>query len=99
MPALVKLRLVLPLALVVLGALVAAGCGGGGSSGGTDPATVAPANTPMYIDFTIRPEGETKANIEGLAQKLAGVDDLGGLIVSKLEESATEEGEEIDFEK
>ncbi len=100
MPALVKLRLVLPAVLLALGALVAAGCGGGGSGGsGTDPASAAPAGTPLYIDFTVHPEGEAKANIEALAQKLAGVDDLGGLIVSELEESATEEGEEIDFEK
>lgn len=84
--------------LAAVGALLAAGCGGGSSSG-TDPASVAPASTPMYIDFTIRPEGATKTNIEELAQKLAGIDDLGGLIVSELEESATEEGEEIDFEK
>jgi Protein of unknown function (DUF3352) len=100
MPALVKLRLVLPTLLVVTSALLAAGCGGGNSSsGGTDPATVAPAKTPLYVDFTIRPEGETKANLEALAQKLAGIDDVGGLIVSELEESASDEGEEVDFDK
>ncbi len=98
MPAVVKLRLVLPLLLAAIGAVLAAGCGGS-SGGGTDPATVAPANTPIYIDFTIKPEGETKANIEELAHKLAGVDDLGALIVTELEESADEEGEEVDFEK
>lgn len=96
----VKLRLVLPLILTALAALLTAGCGSSSDSGGgTDPATVAPASTPLYIDFTIRPEGEAKANIEALAQKLAGIDDLGGLIVSELEESATEEGEEIDFDR
>ena len=94
-----NLRLVLPLVIAALGALLVAGCGGGSSGGGTDPASAAPAGTPLYVDFTIRPEGETKANIESLAQKLAGVDDLGGLIVSELEESAGEEGEEVDFEK
>lgn len=94
-----KLRFVLPLVLLAMSALAVAGCGGGSSSGGTDPATVAPAGSPLFVDFTIRPEGEAKANVEALAQKLAGVDDLGGLIVSELEESATEEGEEIDFEK
>lgn len=99
MPRSVKLRLVLPALLTTLVALFVAGCGGSGSGGGADPATVAPAKTPFYVEFTIRPEGETKANIETLAKKLAGIDDLGGLIVSKIEESALNEGEELDFEK
>ncbi|HEX5989917.1 MAG TPA: DUF3352 domain-containing protein [Solirubrobacterales bacterium] len=101
MPRSVQLRL-LPLALLAaLAALVIAGCGGGGddSSGGSDPAGVAPASAPVFIGVTIRPEGETKANIEALAQKLAGVDDLGELIVEELESSASDDGEELDFEK
>jgi sporulation protein YlmC with PRC-barrel domain len=99
MPGSVKLRLVPPVLLAALVALVVAGCGGGSSSGGTDPATVAPAKTPFYVEFTIRPEGETKANIEALAKEIAGIDDLGSLVVSKLEESALDEGEELDYEK
>lgn len=98
MPGSVKLRLVPPVLLTALVALLVAGCGGG-SGGGADPATVAPAKTPFYVEFTIRPEGETKANVEALAKKLAGIDDLGGLVVSKLEESALDEGEELDYEK
>jgi len=103
MPAFVKLRFVLPALLVALVALLVAGCGGGGgggdSSSGTDPASVMPAKAPFYIDFTLQPEGETKTNIETLAKNLAGIDDLGGLIVSELEKAAAEEGEEVDFEK
>ena len=96
-----KHRLILPILLAVLAALFVAGCGGGGSSdsGGADPASVAPAQAPVFIDFTVRPEGEAKQNIEALAQKIAGVDDLGGLIVDELENSASEDGEELDFEK
>jgi hypothetical protein len=100
MPGFVQLRVVFPALLTALVALLVAGCGGGsGSSGGADPATVAPAKTPLYLEFTIRPEGETKANIEALAKKIAGIDDLGSLIASKLEESALDEGEELDIEK
>jgi hypothetical protein len=101
MPALVKLRLVLPVLLVTLAALAVAGCGGGGNdgSGGTDPATVAPAKASVYLDFTIRPEGETKKNIEALAKSVAGVDNVGGLIAEELEKSAEEDGEEFSFEK
>lgn len=95
-----KLRLVLPAFLVALAALFAFGCGGGSDSdGGTDPAGVAPAQSPIFIDFTVRPEGETKENIDALAKEIAGVDNLGELIVTELENSADDEGEELDFEK
>lgn len=100
MPRSVKLRHV-PLALLAALAALIAGCGGGSddSSSGTDPASVAPASAPVFIDATIRPEGETKTNIEALAQKIAGIDDLGELIVEELESSASDDGEELDFEK
>lgn len=96
-----KARLVLPVLFAALAALLVAGCGGGSDSGGsgTDPASAAPAEVPVFIDFTVRPEGETKQNIESLAKEIAGVDDLGGLIVEELENSASEDGEEFDFEK
>jgi hypothetical protein len=101
MPGSVKLRLVLSALLVVFAALLVAGCGGGGSDegGGADPASVAPAKAPVFIDFKVRPEGEMKTNIETLAKEIAGVDDLGGLVISELEKSASEEGEEFDYEK
>jgi hypothetical protein len=101
MPALVKLRLVLPVLLAAVAALLIAGCGGGGSdsSGGTDPASVMPAGAPVYLDFTVRPEGETKTNIEALAKSIAGIDNPGELIIEELEQSASEDGEEFDYEK
>jgi hypothetical protein len=100
MPASVKLRLVLPALLVALAALFVVGCGGGSDeSGDTEAATLAPPQAPVFIDFVLRPEGEAKQNIEALAKNLAGVDDLGGLIVGELESSAAEDGEEVDYEK
>jgi hypothetical protein len=97
----VKPRLVLPVLLAALAALLVAGCGGGSdeSGGGSDPAGVAPAKAPLFIDFTLRPEGETKQNIDALAKEIAGVDNLGELIVEELESSASDDGEELDFEK
>ncbi|HWJ41825.1 MAG TPA: DUF3352 domain-containing protein [Solirubrobacterales bacterium] len=94
-----KARPVLPALLVALAALLLAGCGGGddGGNGGSDPATVAPAEAPVFIAATIRPEGETKADIEALAQKIAGVDDLGELIVEELEDSASDSDVGLDF--
>jgi hypothetical protein len=101
MPGSVRLRLVPFLLLAAFAALLAVGCGGDddGSSSGTDPASVAPPQAPIFIDFTLRPEGATKQNIESLARKIAGIDDLGDLIVTELENSASEDGEEFDYEK
>lgn len=99
MPGSVKLRFVLPALLAAFVAVLVAGCGGGGSEGGGDPASLAPAKAPVFIDFKVRPEGEMKTNIDALAKKIAGIDSLGGLIVSELEKSSSEKGEEFDYEK
>ena len=40
------------------------------------------------------PQGSVKSNLESLAKNVAGIDDLGGLIVSKLESSASRSGNE-----
>lgn len=90
-------RLVLP-ALAATAALAVAGCGGSGDSGsGADPATLAPPRSPVFIEASVQPEGELKANVESLAKDVGGVDDLGGLIVSELEKSASDSGEELDY--
>ena len=60
---------------------------------------VAPTQAPIFIDFTVQPEGETSENLDALAKKIAGIDNLGDLIVTELENSASEDGEELDFEK
>ncbi|HET8566071.1 MAG TPA: DUF3352 domain-containing protein [Solirubrobacterales bacterium] len=94
-----KVRLVLPVFLAGLLAALVAGCSGSGGGGGADPASVMPPGVPLYVSATLQPEGETKKNIETLAKEIAGVDDLGGLIVEELEKSAAGEGEEFDFDK
>jgi hypothetical protein len=102
MPAPVKPRLVLTVAAAaVLLALLLAACGSESESegSGSDPAALAPAKSPLYIEATVRPEGELKTNVNTLAEKIAGVGDLGELIVSELESSAGEEGEAFDYEK
>jgi hypothetical protein len=93
----VKARLVLP-ALAATAALVVAGCGGSGDTG-SDPATLAPPKAPVFIAASVRPAGELKTNIDSLAQSIAGIDDLGGLIVSELENSARDDDEELDYAK
>lgn len=91
-----KARLVL-LAATATAALAVAGCGGGNSE--ADPASLAPASSPLYIEVTVQPEGELKGNVEELASSIAGVDDLGGLIVAELEKSASDSDEPVDFDK
>jgi hypothetical protein len=92
-----KARLLIP-AAAAAAALAAAGCGGGGDSS-SSPAAVAPAKTPVYIEVAIHPEGELGADVNALAEKIAGVDDLGELIVSELEQSALDSGESLDYAK
>ena len=82
----VKARLVLS-ALAATAALAVAGCGGSSDSS-ADPATLAPPKSPLFIEASVRPEGELKTNIDSLAKSIGGVDDLGGLIVSELENAA-----------
>ena len=95
----IKTRLVLPVLLLATALAVLAGCGSSGSSSSSDPASVAPPETPVFVEAKIQPTGTLKANLEGLASRVAGVGDLGGLIVSKLESSANGSGEPLDFNK
>jgi hypothetical protein len=99
MRASVKSRLVLLLAAALIAALAVAGCGGSDGSSTSDPAAVAPASSPLYVQVAVKPEGELKSNIEALAENVAGVDDLGSLIVDKIEAAASDSDEPVDFEK
>lgn len=92
-----KARLVLS-ASAAIAALAIAGCGGGDSSG-SDPATLAPPKSPLFIEAAVQPEGELRTNIESLAKSIGGVDDLGAKIVSELEDSAASSGGELDYAK
>jgi uncharacterized protein DUF3352 len=97
-PRSVKTRLVPILLLAALAALAVAGCGGGGGGSDEDPASVAPAKTPFYIEATIQPEAELSENVDALAQKIAGIDDVGELIVEELRKSGDPDSP-VDFEK
>src|SRR6202012_449614 len=81
-------------------ALVVAGCGGGGDSGsGKNPAEAAPPGASVYVEAKIQPGGEIAENVDSLAQKVAGIEDVGSLITEELEKAAAGDGDEIDFEK
>lgn len=91
-----KARLVLS-AAAVAAALVLAGCGGDGGSDPNDPAGLAPPTSSLFIQATLRPQGELKANVESLAGDVAGIDDVGQRIVDELESSAGDSGEDFDY--
>ena len=96
-----KLRPALIPAAATIAVLAIAGCGDSSGSADSDAnaAALVPATAPVYIEATIQPDGELKTDVEALAENLAGVDDLGGLIVEKAEEEANESGEPLDFAK
>ena len=79
--------------------LAVVGCGGSDSSSGSNVAELAPPGAPIFVEGTLRPTGELKANADAIAQQVGGVDNLGDLIVEKLESSAQEDGEPFDYEK
>ncbi len=87
-----KACLVLPAVL----ALAMAGCGGGSESHVAD---LAPPGVPVFVEGTLQPEGELKSNTEAIAERVAGIGNLGEYIVEKLESSAGKEGEPVDFGK
>ena len=53
----IKTRLVLPVLAAAAALALLAGCGGGGDSSSTDPASVAPPETPVFIEATMQPTG------------------------------------------
>jgi Protein of unknown function (DUF3352) len=78
--------------------LALAGCGGGGSSS-SDLASLAPPESLLYVEGTLRPTGSLKSNVDAIAQSVGGVDNLGDFIVEQLESSAKDDGEPLDFER
>jgi hypothetical protein len=93
-----KARLSVPVAVLSsVIALFAAGCGGSGSSTGSDPASLAPPDALLFIEGTVQPNGQMAEDIDQIAGTVAGVDNLGNLIVSELESSAEDNGEPFDY--
>jgi len=54
---------------------------------------------PLFIEGELKPEGEAGADVEALAKKIAGIEDLGQTAAEALEESAASNGEPLDFAK
>jgi hypothetical protein len=89
------------LACVALPAAILAGCSGGAGGGGVDvgPAAAVPANTPIYLDATVKPAGTTQSDANAALGKVLDTDDPGGKIVSLIEDQAKADGHPINFQQ
>jgi hypothetical protein len=90
------------LACVAVPAAVLAGCGGGGGGGGsTDvgPAAAVPANTPIYLDATVKPTGSAQSDVKAALGKILNTSDPGAKIVSLIEDSSKADGHPINYQQ
>lgn len=79
-------------------ALAVAGCGGDGDGdGGGDPASIAPATAPVWVEGSIRPEGALKENTEAAIETVSGIEDPGDQIVARLNDAL--EGDDLSYEQ
>jgi Protein of unknown function (DUF3352) len=95
----IKIRLSIPV-LAVAAAIAIAGCGSSSGSSSTSsdgPASLAAPGSLVYVEGNLKPTGELKSNVDSVANKIAGIDDLGEFVVSELESSSGDEGEPVDF--
>jgi hypothetical protein len=92
-----RLRLAPALAALALPFALLAGCGS--SSSTSDVASLAPPGSPVFVQGTVKPTGELKANTDAAAQKIGGIANLGEFVVEKLESAERSKGEALDFEK
>jgi Protein of unknown function (DUF3352) len=82
-------RLLATLLVLTTAALAAAGCGNDSTSS-SGAASVAPADSLIYGEATLRPEGEQKAAVEALVNKFPGEGSAGDRIQGLMESLFTE---------
>ena len=90
------------LAVVLLLLALLAGCGGSGSGAGDgeDPASAVPANAPLYMEASVRPEGDTRDHALDALGKILQTDDPQAKIDELLEKAFAEADEpKITYEK
>jgi uncharacterized protein DUF3352 len=84
----VKGRPVSLISLLLPVVAVLAGCGGDGSPSapaGPDPATLAPADAPLFAEGVVRPEGDQQEALDSALSKLLATDDPGAFVVEQLD--------------
>ena len=73
-------------------ALLVGGCGSSASDGGMDPATLVPADSVVYLEGVLRPEGEQGDAAKSVAGKLLRTDDPGKKIRELVDQAIRESG-------
>ena len=94
-------KLLAILSVSILAAFVVAGCGGGSSdSGGGEPASLAPADVPFYLEADLAPGGQASEELDQLADTVLGIEDVSEFIAEKLDQAvAVGKGEKFDYEE
>ena len=87
------------LACVAVPAAILAGCGGGGSSNvDVGPAAAVPANTPIYLDATVKPTGTAQSDAKAALSKILATPDPGSKIVSLINKQKTSTGQPVNYQ-
>jgi hypothetical protein len=89
----------LPVVLLAVLASLIAGCGDDADSASSGLAELAPPRSVVFVEGELRPKAKLKSNVDAVARRVAGVEDLGELIVSELEGSARGAGESFEYER
>jgi len=84
---------------IALGAFTVAGCGGGdgGADGGPDPASLAPASSPLYIEAAVQPEGSVRSGTLGVLGQMLDDKNPGAALRREVDRSLREAGAGIKF--
>ena len=95
-----RLRPHLPLALLATSAALGLGaCGGGGGAADGDPASIVPARAVLYLEATVRPDGDLEKNFDTVAGKLAETEDPGAELKALINKEVKEDEPDFDFDK
>src|SRR4051812_26521197 len=91
-------RILLITTVMATSLVLAAGCGKEGASS-SDAASLAPTNSLVYGEATLKPEGEQKAAIESLVSKFPGEGSAGERISGLLEKAVAESDPELSWKR
>lgn len=78
----------LSIVLALVAALALAACGEDSDSSadlGADPATLVPADAPIYFEAVVKPDGDLEANVSSALSKLLSTDDPGAMITDAID--------------
>jgi hypothetical protein len=89
------------LACAAVPAAILTGCGGGGDGGGSvdvGPAAAVPANTPIYLDATVKPTGTAQSDANAALSKVLSTSDPGAKVVSLINKQKTATGQPVNYQ-